>query len=398
MQNGNEVGHGLMHVSGSRLLWVAVCAAMAIAALPSVSPALHPGNWTGSIGEVGPTGTVQTVHEDFDPFKGPFTVTVTNTGSSPWGDFHFGIFDPIGGQDISNVEFQDMSMGGLDPTSSQTGLTWVINNVVVGATIDLYFCSDPVMPGETATFMVYTANPDHLSFFGVLFYPTPVPPTGACCHPDGSCTLTCVHDCLPPNVWHGEWTSCDPNLCPQPMGACCDFLTGNCTITTQAACGFTWLGPDTICAPETCPVPPPTGACCFLDGHCEVLTEAACMAAAEHLSWIVGATCEPINPCPQPGACCDPATGSCTYVQPGQCPLGWTFISGVTCLPNNPCPPPIPTGACCDPQGNCTVTTEAECLAPDVWHPEWTSCEPNFCPPPVPARSTTWGQIKSTYR
>jgi hypothetical protein len=31
------------------------------------------------------------------------------------------------------------------------------------------------MPGDTATFTVYTSNPDHLSFFGVMLYPTPVP-------------------------------------------------------------------------------------------------------------------------------------------------------------------------------------------------------------------------------
>ena len=35
--------------------------------------------------------------------------------------------------------------------------------------------ADPVLPGETAHFTVYTDNPDHLSFFGVMLYPTPVP-------------------------------------------------------------------------------------------------------------------------------------------------------------------------------------------------------------------------------
>jgi hypothetical protein len=398
MRLGKEISFGLRRVSGLRLSWVALCAAMALAAFPCVSAAVHPGNWTGEIGGIGPSVEVQAPHEDFAPFKGSFTVTVTNTGSAPWGDFHFGIFDPIGGQNISNVDFQDASMGGQDPTSSQTGLTWVINNVVVWATIDLYFCSDPVMPGEIATFTVYTANQDQLSFFGVLFYPTPVPPPGACCHPDGSCTLVCVHDCLPPNVWHGEWTTCDANPCPQPTGACCDFLTGACEITTQTACAFTWLGANTACTPETCPVPPPTGACCFLDGHCEILTDVACTAAPEHLFWLAGVTCSTNNPCPQPGACCDAATGNCTYVQQGQCPTGWTWMSGVPCMPNNPCPPPIPTGACCDPLGGCTVTTLAACLSPSVWHPEWTTCEPNFCPPPVPTHSTTWGNIKATYR
>lgn len=137
----------------------------------------HDGDWVGDIGGAGSGFVVNASHEDADPFKGWFTVTATNTGLEPWGDFHFGIFDPMGGQNITNVDFLDnwTIPAGPNPTSSQAPLSWVINNVVVGATIDLYFYSDPVLPGQTATFSVYTNNPDHLSFFGVCFYPTPVP-------------------------------------------------------------------------------------------------------------------------------------------------------------------------------------------------------------------------------
>lgn len=67
-------------------------------------------------------------HGDADPFKGWATVTVTNTGELPWGDFHFEFYDPIGGQDISNLAFLDASGGGFDPCSSQSGLTWEIDN------------------------------------------------------------------------------------------------------------------------------------------------------------------------------------------------------------------------------------------------------------------------------
>jgi hypothetical protein len=263
----------------------------------------------------------------------------------------------MGGQNIANVDFLDASMGGEDPTSSQSGLTWVINNVVVGATIDLYFCSDPVMPGETAVFTVFFVNPDHVTFPGVLFYPTPVPPEGACCDVDGSCTLTCEHDCPVPSTFHPEWTSCVPNPCPQPPGACC-----------------------------------------FTDGHCEVLTEAACIAAPEHVRWIADGTCVPVNPCEQPGACCDLITGFCTFVLQQSCVPPREFHADWVCTLANPCPQPPPTAACCDPAGNCTVTTQANCLPPNIWHPEWTSCVPNYCPPPVPARNTTWGEIKATYR
>ena len=115
-------------------------------------------------------------HEDFSPFKGFASVTVTNTGTEVWGDFHFGFYDPLGNQDISSLAFFDAAGGGVDPTSSQSGLTWAINNNAVGATLDLYFYSDPVGVGEQATFTVYTDNTtDQLPWFGLMIYPTPVP-------------------------------------------------------------------------------------------------------------------------------------------------------------------------------------------------------------------------------
>jgi hypothetical protein len=45
-----------------------------------------------------------------------------------------------------------------------------------------------------------------------------------------------------------------------------------------------------------------------------------------------------------------------------------------------------PDAACCDPlTGACTVVVEEVCAElGGVWHPEWTSCGPNPCPPPVP--------------
>ena len=107
------------------------------------------------------------------PFKGWATVNVTNIGQSAWGDFHFEFYDPIGGLDISNLAFLVDSP--YEPTSSQSGLSWVIDNFVVGATADLYFYGDPVLPSESATFAVYTDNPDGLDWFGLKIYPTLVP-------------------------------------------------------------------------------------------------------------------------------------------------------------------------------------------------------------------------------
>ncbi len=263
--------------------------------------------------------------------------------------------------------------------------------------------------------------------------------TAACCDPAGNCTVTLQSECLAPSVWHAEWATCVPNNCPIPTGACCD-AAGLCTVTIPAEClaPSVWHGEWATCDVASCPMP--VGACCFLDGHCELLTEAECTAAPDHVQWIPGITCGeaaippcaqpaaccdpatgacslllaqfcepplvwhgdltcvPTNPCPQPGACCDPNTGTCTFVLAENCPQGWMWLVGVACVPTNPCPPPVPTGACCDPQGLCTITTQVECVAPSIWHPEWTSCVPNFCPPPVPTEKTTWGKIKANYR
>ena len=52
----------------------------------------------------------------------------------------------------------------------------MVDNVSVGATLDLLFYGDPVLPSETVTFVVYSDNTiDNVSFFGTLYYPTPVP-------------------------------------------------------------------------------------------------------------------------------------------------------------------------------------------------------------------------------
>ncbi|MBC8378969.1 MAG: PEP-CTERM sorting domain-containing protein [Planctomycetes bacterium] len=119
------------------------------------------------------------LHNDQDVgygFKGTYTLTVTNTGTEAWGDFHFEISNGFGGN-ANSVLFTDLALGGINPTSSQSGLTWLVDNPVGDlSSIDLFFYSDPVGAGETATFVVYTDNTaEELSWFGMCVYPTPVP-------------------------------------------------------------------------------------------------------------------------------------------------------------------------------------------------------------------------------
>lgn len=154
---------------------VAVLSAAALLALAPTSALAHDDSWvlTGGIGDV-----FEFTHVDASPWAGWINVEITNTGTEPWGDFHIGIFDPIGTQDVSNVDF--VVDPPYEPTSSQSPLTWSVDNSdPAGALIDLYFYSDPVDPNETATFSVYNVNPDQLTSFGVCFYPTPVPEPAA---------------------------------------------------------------------------------------------------------------------------------------------------------------------------------------------------------------------------
>lgn len=140
-----------------------------VAFLATTSARADDYSWVGDFALGDPA--IQETHADADPFKGWVNVTISNTGTEPWGDFHFEIFSV--GWDVSNVSF--LVDPPYMPTSSQSPLTWVVDNVSVGAKIDLFYYGDPVLPGETANFSVYTDNPDHITFFGVMFYPTPVP-------------------------------------------------------------------------------------------------------------------------------------------------------------------------------------------------------------------------------
>lgn len=111
-------------------------------------------------------------HDDADPWKGWAQVNVTNTGTEPWGDFHFQIV----GEGIENVDFVVDAPYQPISVPARPSLTWAVNNTVVGATLDLYFYGDPVLPGQTAQFTVYTDNTaDQNPFFGLMIYPTPVP-------------------------------------------------------------------------------------------------------------------------------------------------------------------------------------------------------------------------------
>ena len=138
------------------------------------------------------------------------------------------------------------------------------------------------------------------------------------------------------------------------VGACCDS-NGSCHVFTTADCtsaGGSFLGLGSACGQSTCPQP---GSCCDpATGDCGVVLPSQCAPTSAFTS---GGSCTP-NICPQPGACCNPASGACTLVPSADCSLPSVFNAGAACEPSNPCPQP--TGACCTGTA-CSISTAAAC-------------------------------------
>lgn len=117
-------------------------------------------------------------HDDDEPYKGWVDVTVTNTGTVAWADFHFEIFEVPGWGSVENVHFITEIVGLDDYRPRKDGalVDFVLDNDVVGATLDLTFVGDQVLPTDTVNFRVYTDNTaDNVPLFGLIIYPTPIP-------------------------------------------------------------------------------------------------------------------------------------------------------------------------------------------------------------------------------
>jgi len=112
---------------------------------------------------------------------------------------------------------------------------------------------DDATPGNTDPIAGFSSI--GFSVAGVTICPPSGPPTGACCHPDGTCEVVVQDACQPPNVFFG--------------------------------------GP---CTPGLCPLPPNPGACCLPDHSCQFVTQAECDALGG-TQWTEGLPCAPEDPC-----------------------------------------------------------------------------------------------------
>jgi hypothetical protein len=128
---------------------------------------------------IGNGSTMDLEHVDADPWKGWASFTLKNWCGQAWGDFHF----KIKGFNIANVDFIADATHQPQLWIKQgwsyvqyTGLTWTINNTVVGAEMDLFFYGNPIEHGDKALIKIYTDNTaSHCSSFTIASYATPVP-------------------------------------------------------------------------------------------------------------------------------------------------------------------------------------------------------------------------------
>lgn len=102
--------------------------------------------------------------------------------------------------------------------------------------------------------------------FADLSYDDPAcaAPTGACCiatpgGPGGGyiCEILTAEDCAATGEYQGDDSVCEPDPCPQPVGACC-LTDGSCVEVTQADCeamSGSFFGAGASCSPSPCPTP-----------------------------------------------------------------------------------------------------------------------------------------------
>ncbi|MHC5005399.1 MAG: hypothetical protein ACYTJ0_20040, partial [Planctomycetota bacterium] len=181
--------------------------------------------------------------------------------------------------------------------SANAVIGWVIDTGVPGAIIEAGFFSDGgvepdavLITNESSTvqwqFFADSIDPGEQS--AELYIISALGPAAVDSNALGDFALDSPGACYGPAVqgdfcigalWQGPGTTCDPNPCDQPEGACC-LPGGFCDTLTAAECeaaGGDYQGDYVLCEPGLCPEPP--GACCFVDGSCQILSQSECQSA-----------------------------------------------------------------------------------------------------------------------
>jgi len=256
--------------------------------------------------------------------------------------------------------------------------------VITGGNVTLGACCVPNATGTTCQQLTAAACQSAGGAYlgdGTSCTPNPCSnPIGACCKPDGTCALTTAFDCHAiGGMYQGDGTSCTGVNCPPtPTGACC-IPGALCQIMTKADCanaGGTYFGDGSTCTPDPCH--DVLGACCLPSGACVNTTALACIS--HNGSWQGANTDCATIVCPpaKEGACCLP-TGGCVIATPALCAQQGGVYKG----DGTPCTPNIclePVGACCLPNGACVQTTKDHCISLNgIFFGIGTPCSPTLC-------------------
>ncbi len=251
------------------------------------------------------------------------------------------------------------------------------------------------------------------------------PPTGACCHPSGSCSITYETGC--PDAWQGENTDCEPNLCPPPQPVVCP---PGALIEGEPPCADGYIDEfNSGCGGDPMvwtPINPQAGGCAVMCAKsCTFLSNegwelrdtdwfesigtggpVTVTGTAEfplQLLLIYGTDCANLLYLYGLGDPSEPVTLSWP-VDAGESVWFWVGVSTFSGWPESDyvldvCGiqnPPLPPGACCSVTGVCVVLTPEACA---FWGGVFLGgeCTPNVCEP-VPTEDKSWGQLKNLYR
>jgi hypothetical protein len=220
------------------------------------------------------------------------TTTITNTSPSSSAQ---GVTVPVtivgsNFKGVTSASQVSVSGGGISVTG--TPVPNALGTNITGLSLVIAPGAAPGARDITVT------NSDGLGSSGTgsgVFTITGVATTGACCAPDGTCSVLEQASCS--GTFQALGSVCSPNPCPQPSVACC-AADGTCTFVTAATCTGAAGAFGSTCTPNTCPQP--SVACCLTDGSCTFVMASSCTGTPGTF----GSTCNP-NACPQPtGACC----------------------------------------------------------------------------------------------
>ncbi len=213
----------------------------------------------------------------------------------------------------------------------------------------------------------------------------PNPCVGACCFPDGSCSVLTEDDCAAATgSYSGGGTDCDPNLCPAPGDACSN------PVEITAVPFVTQFDND-----EALPGAPSCNSSYSVTQNdwwftytpaedCYIVLDVAEVTSYDMVMGIyTGPDCNNLTniDClddPEPYHVEFEATGGTTYwFQIGD--YGSGEGGGLTDFSLD-CGA-VPSGACCFPDTSCAVMTANECVSSNgTYQGNDTVCEPGLCP------------------